>query len=75
MDEKRKNKKIILFTIHCTKCNVLEKKLMHAGIDFDINEDIEEMKRRNYTSAPILEVDGVSYNFGDAIKWLKEIGA
>ena len=73
MDEKRKNKKIILFTIHCTKCKVLEKKLEHAGIKFETNEDIEEMGRRGYESAPMLEVDGVSYNFGEAIKWLKSL--
>ena len=69
------DKKIVLFTIHCTKCDVLEKKLTRAGIKFETNEDIEEMRRRNYKNAPMLEVDGVSYDFSGAIKWLKEMGA
>ena len=72
---KQDNKKIVLYTIHCPKCNVLEKKLSAAGIKFQISEDIEEMYKRGYKTAPMLDVNGTSYDFGQAIKWLKTVEA
>lgn len=66
-------KRVILFTIHCFQCNVLQKKLDLAGVKYEINEDIFEMKKRGYHYAPMLDVDGVSYDFSEALKWLKKI--
>ena len=66
------NKKVILFTTHCPKCNAIVKKLERAGIQYEVNEDIEEMRARGYTTAPMLDVDGTSYDFSQALKWLKE---
>jgi len=69
------NKTVVLYTIHCPKCNVLEKKLNAAGIKFEINENIEEMYQRGYMTAPMLDVNGTSYDFTQAIKWLKTMEA
>lgn len=68
----KENKKVILFTTHCPKCNVIVKKLNNAGIQYETNEDIEEMRKRGYTSAPMLDVDGISYDFSQILKLLKE---
>ena len=69
----KENEKVILFTTHCPKCNAIVKKLERAGIQYEVNEDIEEMRARGYTTAPMLDVDGTSYDFSQALKWLKEI--
>ena len=71
--EEKDDKKVVLYTIHCPKCKVLEKKLALSGIQFEINEDIEEMYRRGYKTAPMLDVNGVSYDFTQAVKWLKSL--
>ena len=68
----KENEKVILFTTHCPKCNTIVKKLERAGIQYEVNEDIEEMRARGYTTAPMLDVDGTSYDFSQALKWLKE---
>ena len=74
-ETEKDNKTVVLYTIHCNKCNVLEKKLTAAGIKFEINENIEEMYKRGYKTAPMLDVNGTSYDFSQAIKWLKTMEA
>lgn len=68
------NKNVILYTIHCPKCNVLEKKLASKNIDFTISEDIETMMNKGFKSAPMLEVNGTAYDFSQAVKWVNTIG-
>ena len=65
--------KVILYTTHCPKCAVIEKKLGLAGIQFDVCEDVELMKARGWKKAPILEVDGQAMEFGDAAKWINTL--
>ena len=36
----------------------------------NISEDVDEMIRRGFRSAPVLDVDGNSMNFSDAINWV-----
>ena len=74
-ETKQDNKTVVLYTIHCPKCNILEKKINAAGIKFEISENIEEMYNRGYKTAPMLDVNGVSYDFSQAIKWLKTVEA
>lgn len=64
--------KIILYTTHCPKCTILEKKLNNAGLSFEICSDIEKMKTMGMLQAPMLEVDGNLLDFSKAITWLKE---
>ena len=68
------NKNVILYTIHCPKCTILEKKLASKNIKFTISEDIEIMMNKGFKSAPMLEVDGEIYDFGQAVKWINAIG-
>lgn len=68
------NKNVILYTIHCPKCNILEKKLASKNIDFKISEDIETMMSKGFKTAPMLEVDGMAYDFSQAVKWVNTIG-
>jgi len=64
--------KIILYTTGCPRCSVLEKKLEATAIDCDIVNDTAIMAAKGYMYLPILEVDDIAYEFGDAVKWIKE---
>lgn len=63
---------VTLFSTKCPKCNVLEIKLKQKNIDFLENNDVELMIQKGFTMAPILEVDGVAYNFREAVEWIGE---
>ena len=55
---------IILYTIDCPKCLILEKKLKAKNIKFLKVSDIDIIKAKGYgdSSFPILEVDEVVMN-------------
>jgi len=62
---------ITLYTTHCPKCVVLEKKLRQKGIEFIIVEDIIEMEKLGVQFAPALKVDDQPImNFTNAINWV-----
>lgn len=66
---------IILYTIDCPKCIVLEKKLKQQNIEFIKVSDKEILMAKGFGNAhfPILEVDGVEMNYTTAIEWIKNI--
>ncbi len=61
---------IILYSTHCPKCNVLEKKLKQKNIPYEEINDIEIMKEKGYLTVPVLEVDGTSMDFKTASDWI-----
>lgn len=61
---------VVLYSTHCPKCNVLEKKLNQKNINFKEVNDIEIMKDKNIFSVPVLEVDGNMMDFATASKWV-----
>ena len=69
---------IILYSVNCAKCKVLETKLDQLQISYSLVTDPEIVARvgkaHGITSAPILQVDDIFYDFTRAIKYLKEIG-
>ena len=62
--------KVILFSTHCPKCNVLESKLKQKNIDYEEVNDVEVMVQKEFTTVPMLEVDGVVYDFKQAVEWI-----
>lgn len=64
---------VILYSTGCPKCRILETKLSEKNIEYKKNTDIEEMKKLGFVSAPILVVDDKTLNYGDAIRWIKNI--
>ena len=62
--------KIVLFSTHCPKCNVLEKKLKTKNIEYEEINDVSIMKKKGYLSVPVLEVDGTSMDFKVASDWI-----
>ncbi len=60
----------------CPKCRVLEKKLDVAGIEYNIVDDVEEIKAKGYGNRymPLVEADGQIMEFADAVKWVNRKG-
>lgn len=61
---------VVLYSTHCPRCNVLEKKLKQKNILYEEVTDVEIMKEKGYLSVPVLEIDGVSMDFKTASNWI-----
>ena len=65
-----------LFTTHCPKCKILEKKLLNKNISFEkiTDFDYDEMKEKGFNFVPILEIDnGMLMNFSDANNYINSL--
>lgn len=69
---------VILYTTHCPKCNVIQKKLTAAKIEYEMEEDLEEIskvcKKAKIDHLPILEVNGKFLTFSEAASWINQGG-
>ena len=63
---------IILYTIDCPKCKVLERKLEEKNIQYEVCKDTNIMTEKGYMYLPILEIDDKVLNFKEAVDWIKE---
>lgn len=64
--------KVILYSTHCPKCNVLEKKLQSKKIEYIEVNDMDIMLERGFMSAPMLVVDNVAMDFCKATEWINK---
>ena len=64
---------INFYTIHCPKCDVLEKKLNNKNIAYNLITDIGVMQQKGLDTMPMLEIDGKMMAFGDAVRWINEL--
>lgn len=64
---------ITLFSTHCPRCVVLEKKLRQKGIDYDEVNDVSIMEEKGFLTAPMLEVDGEIMDFKEANDWINTL--
>lgn len=65
------NHVVKLYEHGCPRCKVLKTKLDLKGIKYELINDINVMKEKGFKEAPKLEVDGVVYDFNEAIDWMK----
>lgn len=66
--------KVILYTTHCPKCRILEKKLQDKRVEYDTVEDVEEMKKIGISTVPVLSVpDKGNLQYLDAIKFVNAL--
>ena len=63
---------VTLFSTHCPRCNVLSTKLKQKSIDYEEINDVDVMVQKGFTAVPMLEVDGVVYDFKQAVEWIGE---
>jgi glutaredoxin-related protein len=62
---------VVVYTIHCPACNILEKKLQKAGIEYSVVDD--ETKMTNIEQFPMMSVDcGPLMTLKEANQWIKE---
>ena len=66
------NMDIVLYTIDCPKCLILEKKLKAKDIKFFRVSDRDTIIAKGYGdwAFPILEVDGTPMSYKTAISWI-----
>lgn len=64
-----------LYSTHCPRCNVLEKKLTQKGIEFELIDDfdVKTLIKKGFLSAPVLVVDDNYMDFIKANDWLKGV--
>ncbi len=65
--------KIVLYTTHCPKCLVLEKKMQQKNMVYEVVTDIDVMAEMGLMSVPVLEVDGEIMDFKAASDWINTI--
>ena len=63
---------IILYTVDCPKCKVLEKKLNNANISFEVCKDTKLMAEKNISKLPMLEVNGEMLTFKEAVDMINK---
>ena len=66
--------KIILYTIDCPKCKILEKKLNMNNIKYDICKDTKLMKEKNIQKLPMLSIDEKLYSYKEAVDLINKGG-
>lgn len=67
---------IVLYTTHCPRCTVLEKKLQQKGLEYSVEENIEVMNELGIKTVPMLQVDcGPLMDFVTANNWINSWGA
>nr|DAJ75483.1 MAG TPA: NrdH [Bacteriophage sp.] len=64
--------KVILYTTHCPKCTVLEKKLTSKNIPYEEVTDVDLMINKGFDAMPVLEVDDTIMDFKTANTWINE---
>lgn len=64
---------VVLYTIDCPKCKVLETKLNSKNIPYEVFKDKDKMIEKGLSTMPVLEVDGRLLDFGQAVKWINEV--
>lgn len=65
--------KVILYTINCPKCHVLESKLRDKQIVYTTVSDVETLKGKGFDLFPKLEVNGEVMEFKQAVDWVNGV--
>ena len=61
---------IVLYSTHCPRCTVLEKKLEAKGIKFEVETSVDDMLSLGITQVRMLRVDDKLLNFAEANTWV-----
>ena len=57
---------VVLYSTHCPRCCMIEKKLRNKGIEFELFDDANAMLEKGFKEVPKLEVDGKLMDFKEA---------
>ncbi len=64
---------IVLYTTHCPKCSVLEKKLAKKNIEYTEFTSVQDMLDMGISTVPVLSVDGELLPFEKANQWINSV--
>ena len=67
--------KVILYSTHCPRCNILAQKLKDKNVEFEEVNDIEIMEEKGIRVAPMMELDGEMMDYGAAVKWVNNLNS
>lgn len=65
--------KYVLYTTHCPRCKVIEKKLQEKNISYSIEDNEETILAAGIDTVPVLKTDNKVYNFMEIIGFLKQL--
>ena len=63
---------VTLYTTDCPQCSFLEAALKKMNVPFSVVKGADEILKRGFNSAPILEVDDKLMSFKDAVNWINQ---
>lgn len=63
--------KVILYSNHCPKCEMMKKMLDMKNISYDIFDNEDEMIKMGFSSMPMISIDSKIMDFSDGISWIK----
>ena len=63
---------MVLYTTGCPRCEMLEKLLNDKGMKYEVCTDKDVMARNGFETVPMLEVDGKTMNYKDAVRWVNQ---
>ena len=63
---------VTMYSTHCPKCQVLEKKLQQKNIEYNVVTDTLEMGKMGIRSLPVLSVNSELLDFKKAIEWVNK---
>ncbi len=64
--------KVILYTTHCPRCNVIEQKLNNKNIEYEQITDVEIIEQKGFKQVPVLVIDDEIMDFVTANKWIND---
>lgn len=64
--------KVVLYTTHCPRCNVIEQKLKAKTIEYEEITDVNLIEEKGFKQVPVLVVDDEIMDFVTANKWVNE---
>ena len=62
--------KVVLYTTHCPRCNVLEQKLKAKTIEYEEITDVNLIEEKGFKQVPVLVVDDEVMDFVTANSWI-----
>lgn len=63
---------VVLYTTGCVKCKSLKARLDAKEIKYDIVDDLNVMESKGFMSVPVLEVDGKTMRYEEAMNWINK---
>lgn len=68
MDKNR----VVLYSIGCPKCRVMEAKLKERGVSYTLCSSEEEMQELGIEEVPMLRINGHLKRFAEGVRWINE---